>query len=102
MNENRIDGVMPILALRGLAVFPEQTIHFEVGRKKSIAAIKAAMANGSITGSVRPAPVPVNRVSGRIWFPVPGIFPGEQKNVVKTVENSAFFPLYRFFRASPL
>lgn len=34
---------MPILALRGLAVFPEQTIHFEVGRKKSILALEAAM-----------------------------------------------------------
>ena len=34
---------MPILALRGLAVFPEQTIHFEVGRKKSVLALDKAM-----------------------------------------------------------
>ena len=34
---------MPILALRGLAVFPEQTIHFEVGRKKSVMALDKAM-----------------------------------------------------------
>ena len=34
---------MPILALRGLAVFPEQTIHFEVGRKKSVMALDMAM-----------------------------------------------------------
>ena len=36
-------GTMPILALRGLAVFPEQTVHFEVGRKKSILALEEAM-----------------------------------------------------------
>lgn len=34
---------MPMVALRGLVVFPEMTLHFDVGRKKSIKAIKAAM-----------------------------------------------------------
>lgn len=38
-----IPGTMPILALRGLAVFPKQTIHFEVGRLKSMKAIERAM-----------------------------------------------------------
>jgi len=36
-------GKMPILALRGLTVFPDQTIHFDVGRPKSIRALEAAM-----------------------------------------------------------
>lgn len=36
-------GKMPILALRGLAVFPEQTVHFDVGRVKSVKALEAAM-----------------------------------------------------------
>ena len=36
-------GKMPILALRGLAVFPDQTVHFDVGRPKSIKALDAAM-----------------------------------------------------------
>ena len=36
-------GKMPILALRGLAVFPDQTIHFDVGRPKSVKALEAAM-----------------------------------------------------------
>ncbi len=36
-------ATMPILALRGLAVFPEQTIHFEVGRRKSVLALEKAM-----------------------------------------------------------
>ena len=45
MNENIISGVLPILALRGLAVFPDQTVHFEVGRKKSVLALDEAMRN---------------------------------------------------------
>ena len=36
-------GKMPILALRGLAVFPDQTVHFDVGREKSVLALEAAM-----------------------------------------------------------
>lgn len=34
---------MPMVALRGLVVFPGSTVHFDVGRPKSVAAIKAAM-----------------------------------------------------------
>lgn len=34
---------LPILALRGIAVFPEQTVHFDIGRKKSVSALEAAM-----------------------------------------------------------
>ena len=43
MSHASYTGVLPILALRGLAVFPDQTIHFDVGRQKSIAALEAAM-----------------------------------------------------------
>ena len=43
MTETMYAGKMPILALRGLAVFPEQTVHFDVGRPKSIKALDAAM-----------------------------------------------------------
>lgn len=35
--------VMPTVALRGLVVFPEMFIHFDVGREKSINALKKAM-----------------------------------------------------------
>lgn len=34
---------LPIIALRGLVVFPKMTLHFDVGRKKSIKALKTAM-----------------------------------------------------------
>ncbi len=43
MSDTMISGVLPVLALRGLTVFPDQTIHFEVGRKKSILALEKAM-----------------------------------------------------------
>ncbi len=45
MSETITAGIMPVLALRGLAVFPDQTVHFEVGRKKSILALEEAMKN---------------------------------------------------------
>ncbi len=38
---------LPAIALRGLVVFPNNVVHFEVGRSKSIAAIEWAMANTS-------------------------------------------------------
>lgn len=34
---------MPVIPLRGLVVFPEMMLHFDVGRKKSISALKHAM-----------------------------------------------------------
>ena len=43
MSEQLISGEMPVLALRGLAVFPDQTVHFDIGRPKSIKALDAAM-----------------------------------------------------------
>ena len=43
MSETMISGKLPVLALRGLAVFPDQTVHFDVGRKKSVLALDAAM-----------------------------------------------------------
>ncbi len=43
MSESIYAGTMPILAMRGLAVFPGQSAHFEVGREKSIYALESAM-----------------------------------------------------------
>ena len=34
---------MPMVALRGLIVFPEMTLHFDVGRPKSVKAVRNAM-----------------------------------------------------------
>ncbi len=44
---SRQERNLPTIALRGLVVFPNNLVHFEVGREKSIAAIEWAMANNS-------------------------------------------------------
>lgn len=36
---------LPVIPLRGLVVFPEMVLHFDVGRKKSVKALRAAMEN---------------------------------------------------------
>jgi len=43
MNMQLASGKLPVLALRGLAVFPEQTVHFDIGRIKSANALEYAM-----------------------------------------------------------
>ena len=43
MNEIILTERMPVLALRGLTVFPKTTIHFDVGREKSVRALDKAM-----------------------------------------------------------
>lgn len=39
---------MPLLALRGLVVFPEMVLHFDVGRRKSIQALNEAMSGDQL------------------------------------------------------
>ena len=48
MTEIVVSGQMPVLALRGLVVFPKQTVHFDVAREKSIKALDAAMEKDQI------------------------------------------------------
>ena len=43
MEEIIISERMPVLALRGLTVFPKTTMHFDVGREKSVRALDQAM-----------------------------------------------------------
>lgn len=34
---------LPLLPMRGLVLFPSQSMHFDVGRRKSVLAVSAAM-----------------------------------------------------------
>ena len=43
MDENIVSGILPIIALRGIAVFPDQTVHFDIGRPQSLKALEVAM-----------------------------------------------------------
>lgn len=45
MAVNLVYKALPTIALRGIVVFPGTNFHFDVGRKKSIAAVKAAMSD---------------------------------------------------------
>jgi len=38
-------SALPVVALRGIVVFPSMSLHFDVGRKKSIEALQSAMEN---------------------------------------------------------
>ncbi len=48
MTKQFYSGDMPVLALRGIVVFPDQTTHFDVGRVKSVLALDAAMKKDQI------------------------------------------------------
>ena len=42
-NEVKEPLVLPTIALRGLSIFPNMVIHFDIGREKSIKALEKAM-----------------------------------------------------------
>ena len=48
MSELFVSSKLPVLALRGMTVFPEQTVHFDVGRIKSVLALEEAMKRDQI------------------------------------------------------
>lgn len=43
IKKNAITTSLPVLAMRGVVVFPKMTLHFDVGRQKSISAIRTAL-----------------------------------------------------------
>jgi len=53
-------AVLPLLPLRGLAVFPYMVIHFDVGREKSIKAVEQAMLGEQLIFLVAQKDVKVN------------------------------------------
>ena len=48
MSDCIVTTKMPVIALRGMTVFPDQTVHFDVGRMKSAMALEAAMKHDQI------------------------------------------------------
>ncbi|MFO7612325.1 MAG: endopeptidase La [Clostridia bacterium] len=47
-NENSSTNIYPMIPLRGITVFPHMTIHFDVGRGKSVSALEKAMAGDQL------------------------------------------------------
>lgn len=48
MSNTNTSTRMPILALRGIVIYPEQTVHFDIGRVKSALALEAAMKHNQV------------------------------------------------------
>ncbi len=43
LKQEPITTALPVVAMRGVVIFPGMTLHFDVGRKKSVAALKSAL-----------------------------------------------------------
>ena len=70
MSEIFTGGRLPILALRGLAIFPEQTVHFDIGRVKSALALEDAMKRDQILMLVPQKDILVDDPAETDLFPI--------------------------------
>lgn len=82
MNEKLNIGKLPILALRGLAVFPDQTVHFEVGRKKSVLALENAMDHDQTLLLIPQRDISVDDPTDKDLYPIGTV--AKVKQVLKT------------------
>ncbi len=78
--------VMPALALRGLTVFPQLTLHFDVGREASIKALEASMAENRGIFLVTQRDVTVENPEGKDLYTVGTI--ADVKQILRLPENS--------------
>ena len=70
MSEKFTGGRLPVLALRGLAIFPEQTVHFDIGRVKSALALEDAMKRDQILMLVPQKDILVDDPAETDLFPI--------------------------------
>ncbi len=100
-------STMPVIALRGLTVFPNVLIHFEVAREASIKALEEAMSDGSPVFLVGQRDISVEDPEEKDVYPVGTIsnirqilrMPGD--NVRVMVEGQARGRLLRMMRTHP-
>ncbi|MEG2660252.1 MAG: endopeptidase La [Oscillospiraceae bacterium] len=76
---------LPAIALRGLVVFPNNVIHFEVGRPKSIAAVEWALENNNAVFLVSQKDMDVEEPTSKDLFPY-GVV-GEVKQLLRVSED---------------
>ena len=78
MPQSNTNTTMPVLALRGLTIFPNMLLHFDVGRGTSIKALDFAMTEGVPIFLVALSPMSsrfcacLAIMSGSWWREVPG------------------------------
>lgn len=79
--------VMPVLALRGITVFPDLLIHFDVGRPMSIRALEDAMSSGRDIFLVTQKDISVETPSRDDLFAIGTI--ATVKQILRLPENNA-------------
>ena len=100
-------STMPVIALRGLTVFPNVLIHFEVAREASVRALEAAMTAGSPVFLVGQKDIGVEEPGADDLYQVGTVsnirqilrMPGD--NVRVMVEGAARGSLLQLLRAEP-
>ena len=83
-NQNLI--TLPALPMRGLVIFPKMILHFDVGRDKSVAALKAAASTGRKIFLVTQENPGTEEVSDSVIYKV-GVI-AEVRQLLKTPENT--------------
>ena len=86
MAVNLIYKAMPTVALRGIVLFPGMSFHFDVGRKKSIAAVKAAMHGNQKIFLVTQKDISDEEPASNALFDM-GVI-AEIKQVIKSTDNN--------------
>ncbi|MDR2074266.1 MAG: endopeptidase La [Oscillospiraceae bacterium] len=64
------ENVIPVVPLRGMVMFPNVVLHFDVGRRKSILALENAMCNGQMVFMTAQTDVAVNDPSSEEIYKV--------------------------------
>lgn len=85
MPVNLIYKDIPAVALRGLVIFPGMRLHFEVGRKKSIAAFRAAVAENKKIFLVTQKSIAYEDPTPAELFPVGAL--ANIKQIIKSPDN---------------
>ena len=108
-SNNPADHRLPLLALRGLVLFPGMTLHFDVGRKKSILARNAAMGDLQEIFLVAQRDVRIDDPTPQDLYEIGVIgnygsnprfsFKGDT-DLSPTMPMTIHYPLIRFFKAS--
>lgn len=83
---NLVYKALPTVALRGIVLFPGMNFHFDVGRKKSIAAVKAAMHGNQKIFLVTQKDITEEEPSADSLYKI-GVV-AEVKQVIKSTDNN--------------
>ncbi len=98
MNEVIRSERMPVLALRGLTVFPKATMHFDVGREKSVRALEKAMSKNQKIFLVTQKDILHDDPSFDDLYPV-GVV-AQVRQILKTPSDSVRILVHGEYRAS--